>query len=554
VTGSLFRDLGILVVAGSLLALLARRFRIPALVAYIAAGLLVGPGAGLVSLSEAVELISEAGVALLLFLVGLELSLDRVREVGGISLSAGLLQVAITWTGGFALSLLMGLEPVPAAVVALAVTFSSTAVVVKLLEQSGQLQERHGRIAVGILLVQDLVVVLALTFLAGLAGGVEPGPGLVEPAILSLLPTGMTGALLGAFGGMFVLALVAAGASRYVLPPIFRTLVPDRDAIFLGSLFWCFLLIVGAEVFHLSLELGAFLAGIALAQLPGSHDLARRVSPLTNFFLAIFFVSLGVGMDPGAAAGVLPLVAVLSAFVVLGKGSLVTWLLRRLGQTGETAFRTGLTLAQASEFSFILVALAASAGLVGEELTAAVAVTGLLTIGVSSFGVLESEAIYRTLGSGPLGRIVGAVPRGREDRGSGEPSGHVIVVGMNPLGRTLVRRLTEADHPVTAVDTNPLRLRGLPGRTVHGNVQDPAVLIEAGLSRARLLVSALRIEDVNFLLARRCAEAGVPSAIHAFDASVMEKLLDAGADHLIVSWDEGTRRVAAHLKRLGILG
>ncbi|HSR43014.1 MAG TPA: NAD(P)-binding protein, partial [Longimicrobiales bacterium] len=186
----------------------------------------------------------------------------------------------------------------------------------------------------------------------------------------------------------------------------------------------------------------------------------------------------------------------------------------------------------------------------------AVAVTALITIAVSTYGILGSDALYRRLRGSRLLGLLGATPPPDEagTEGDDRPSDHVIVVGMNLLGRTLVRRLAGAGRTVVAVDTDPRKLENLPAPGIHGDVLDPTVLEEAGLARARLLVSALRIEDVNVVLAHRCRGAGVACSIHAFDPSVVERLQEVGADHLIVARDEGTRRVFRRLRELGAVG
>ncbi len=538
---TLLQDLGVLLIGGTGAVFLLRPLRVPALVAYIVAGLLLGPVLGVVHVTADVHLISELGVALLLFLVGLEMSLDRVREVGRVAVVSGLIQVVGTAAAGFGVGLLAGLAPLQAAVAGLAVSFSSTAVVVNLLNRAGELGERHGRLALGILLVQDVVVIAVLTVLAGLAG---PGAGGAD--VLRRLG--------GAAGGMALLVGGAVVAARFLLPPLFDRVAAERETLFVWSLSWCFLFILAAGSFHLSVELGAFLAGLAVAQLPLAHDLSRRVASLTTFFLAIFFVSLGVELEPAAAAGWPWAVAALSLLVLPGKGLLLAWILACLGEDEETAVRTGLVLSQASEFSFVLVGTAAAAGLVGPELAAVVGVVGLATIAASSYGILESGRIYRGLRDGwPVG-LLAARGRGAAADEPDRLEGHVIVVGMNPLGRTLVRRLVDAGARVLALDTDIRKLADLPAPTLQGSAQDPAVLAEAGLGRARLLVSALRIEDVNEVLAHRCREAGVPASIHAFDPSVVERLAATGVDHLIFSRDEGTRRVADRLRALGVLG
>lgn len=542
----LFLDLGLMVAGAAVLSALTRRLGVPGVVAYMVAGLALGPLTGLVEVTPAVATLSELGVVFLLFLVGLELSVDRVREVGVVALVAGTLQVLLTFGGGAGLGLLVGLSLPASVVVGLAMTFSSTAVVVKLLQESRELGTRSGRITIGILLMQDVVVVVALTLLGALGGGeeVSRGGGLVLP-----------------FGALGAMALVTAAASRSTLPRIFDWIGAAPDSVFVFSVTWCMLFVVASELVHLPLEIGAFLAGVGLAQLPEAHPLGRRLGPLTNFFLAVFFVALGIQMDPAAAGSRIWVVVTLVVFVLLGKGLLLTWILARSGETSETAFRTGLSMAQVSEFSFILAALAAEAGLLDPVTLSVIGVVGLVTIAVSSLLLVRRDALYRLFIRSPLSRLVRretsaeAAPR---EEGSPPPhtvalDSHVIVVGMNTLGRGLADRLSREGYPVLAVDRDPEKLAGLEVPILVGDVERLDVLDEANLRGARLLVSALRIEDTNKLLAHQARRARVPSSIHAFNPSVEEELSAAGASHLMDPKLEGARRFASHLRRLGVL-
>jgi Kef-type K+ transport system membrane component KefB len=540
------RDLGLIVVVGALCLVAGQRLRTPSIVAYIVAGLLLGPVTGLISASEAVDLIAEVGIALLLFLVGLELSLSRIRDVGKVAIVAGLGQVVFTAAGGLGLALLLGFDWMESIFIATALTFSSTVVVVKLLDQKRELNTLYGRIAVGIFLVQDLVVIVILTFLAGL--------GEAEQLQAGEMVGGLTTAFLG-MGGLLAAALLA---SRYVLPRLFRWVAGAPEPMFIWSLCWCFLLVLGAEALHLSLEIGAFLAGVSLAQLPYNHEFRRRVHPLMNFFIAVFFVSLGIQMQVGAALSHLFSASALSLFVLIGNPLIFMLIITRLGYGERPAFLTSVTVAQISEFSFIFAGVGMAAGLIGAEILSVITVVGLITIGISSYMILYNHQLYEWSRRVGLLRPFRARRRGKSARVGAEArkehKDHVIVVGMNHMGRRIAEGLSAAGEDVLAVDTDPRKLEGLPCDTLLGNVEYPAVLEEAGLMEAKLLVSALQIEATNNLLTYRGRDAGIPVSIHAFDRSVMASLERLGADHMILSKNVGVRRIAEKLRDMGVLG
>ncbi|MGH7466266.1 MAG: cation:proton antiporter, partial [Longimicrobiales bacterium] len=323
----ILQSLGYILFTAAATVLLLRVVRVPTIVAYMAAGLLLGPVAGVLAVSESVELISEVGIALLLFLVGLELSLEKIRGVGRVAFTGGVIQMIVCGLAGWLVATVFGLPLGPALVIALAVTFSSTVVVVKLLGEKRDLTALYGRIAVGILLVQDGAVALALTLFAGLqAPGAERGVASVVRGV---------GA---AFGGMFVLAAVAAIAAQWILPRIFTWIRRSPETVFIWSLAWCFLFIMAAESMHVSVELGAFIAGVGLAQLHFAEELRRRVQPLVNFFLAVFFVSLGLQMRPGSALDQWPLVLAMCATIVIVKPAVLFVTIARLGFGSRTSF------------------------------------------------------------------------------------------------------------------------------------------------------------------------------------------------------------------------
>ncbi|MFO7892735.1 MAG: cation:proton antiporter [Longimicrobiales bacterium] len=536
----ILRDLGYILIAGAAVVLAARAVRIPAILAYMVTGLVLGPVTHVLHPGANLELLSEVGIALLLFLVGLELSLEKIRDVGRVAVLAGVAQIAATLGLGYLLGLALGLPGATAVLVGLVLTFSSTVVVVKLLEERGGLNATYGRIAVGVLLVQDVAVVVALTLLTGLgdpgmAGLAGVGRGVVRAAI-----------------AMTALLFIAYVATRYLLPPLFRWLAPSLEAVFVWSLTWCFAFILGAESLHLSVEIGAFIAGVSLAQLPYSHELVRRVHPLVNFFLAVFFVTLGAEMELGAALSAWPAVVALSVFVLVAKPALLMALIPRFGYGERTSFLAALTLGQISEFSFIVASLALGVGLVDASFISVVGAVGLVTIGVSSVLVQGGDGLYDALQRWGLLRPFAAAA-GPEPGPEPGFRGHVIVVGMNTLGRRLVDALMGRGETVLAVDVDARKLEGLPCATLQGNTDHPDVLEHADLADARLLVSALQIQDANNLMAYRARKAGVPTAIHAFDTWAAEELEEHGATYLMVSKYDGIRHMTEALRTEGII-
>lgn len=536
IDANFIRSLGLIVVAAALCAIVARRVRLPGIVAYLVAGLVLGPVTRVVSVTASLEFISETGIVLLLFLVGLELSFAKIKGVGHAVLGAGLLQLLFTFGGAFALAAWLGLHGLEAALFSAALTLSSTVVVVKLLDEKKEFSSLHGRIAVGILLVQDMAVIVLLTLLAGLPSGGEK----VEMSALIM-------SCVQAFGGMALLLIAVLAALRWVLPPVFGWVARSPETLFIWSLAWCFLVLAGAHALHLSHETGAFMAGVALAQLPYSHDLRRRVHPLMNFFVAVFFVTLGINMKPGTGGLGVGGIAAICAFVLLGKPLIVGAAARLLRFPARASFASGVALGQMSEFSFLLLAMGASSALVSEGILSAAGMAGLITIAVSSCAISSWQPLYRG-----WCRLWRRTEDSSEDA-TGERENHIIVVGMNTLGRELVRRLAEKGERTLAIDTDPAKLRGLPGETLLGSVEYLAVLEEAGLPRARLLVSALHIEDANDMLAFRCQERKIPCSILGVDLSVVDNLLEMDVAYLMIPKVDGIKRQRETLEAMGLL-
>jgi Kef-type K+ transport system membrane component KefB len=536
----LLLHLGFIVITAATFAFLGKLIRMPTIVGYILAGVVLGPLLKLIEIDDSLDLISELGIALLLFLVGLELSFEKIKDLGRVGLILGGCQVLLTAIGGTLVAYSIGFGLIEAIFLGGTVTFSSTVVVIKLLDQKGVMNRLYARISVALFLAQDIVVIGALTVLTGF-GGSEP-----------LTPMEMAINFSQAFGGMALLLTLALIAARYLLPKPFAWAARAPDTVFIWALCWCFLVVMLAHQFHLSVEIGAFLAGIAIAQLPIHEDLHRRLHPLMAFFIAVFLVTLGIKMDLSSFSRVWPAALGLSAFVLLIKPLIVFNILARIRFSEYTAFQTAVATGQVSEFAFILLALGATTGLIGADIVALGGLVGIITIALSSYLIIHSEALYRLFARTGVLRIFRAK---QEDdvEALRHRKAHSIVVGMNALGREIVQQLTQRGERVLAIDTDPNKLEGLGTADILiGNVEYQSVVEEIGLREAKIVVSALQIEDTNHMLAYRCRSAGVPCAIHAFDMSVVDDLLDLNTTYLMMPAADGVVQQRKLMQQEGV--
>jgi Kef-type K+ transport system membrane component KefB len=462
-----------------------------------------------------------------------------------VALAAGIGQVVFTAVGGTLLALALGFSLIESIFLATALTFSSTVVVVKILDQKGELDSLYGRIAVGIFLVQDLVVIIVLTILAGL--------GSAEAMTLRSVTSGLGRAFLG----MTLMTVLSLVASLYLLPRPFSWVSRAPQALLIWSLGWCFLFVGLADLLELSREIGAFLAGLSLAQLGCSHDLRRRVHPLMSFFIAVFFVTLGAQMQFDAALEHWQAALGMSLFVLVGNPFIFMAIIARFRYSERTSFYTSVTVAQISEFSFVFAAVGMGAGLIDRSILSLIAIVGLITIVASVYMILYNAPLYEWLRERGILKIFRARPSGEGEAEVAAQtetlSGHVIVVGMNALGRLLVRRFHERGEEVLAIDTDHQKLAGLPCPTLIGDVDYLSVLHDAHLSKAKLAISTLKIEDVNRLFVYRCRILGVPVAVHVFDRSVRRGAEALGPRYVIDSKVAADKQIETLLAEMGVL-
>jgi Kef-type K+ transport system membrane component KefB len=451
--------LGITAIAGAL----AARLRQPVLIAYIAVGILAGPAVfGIVQSQEQVALLAQVGVAVLLFVVGLKLDLGNVRHIGRVAVATGLGQLSFTALFGFLLLLLLGKGTMESLYVAVALTFSSTIIVVKLLSDKRELDSLHGRIAVGFLIVQDIAVVVAMMAMSTLRGAEDAALGEV---LLSLLIR---------IGGAGVLLYLLM---RFVLPRLIRTMASSPELLVLFAIAWGTGLAALGEWAGFSKEAGAFLAGFSLASTDYREAMNARLTSVRDFLMLFFFLDLGARLDFSTLGDELVAAVVLSLFVLIGNPLVVMSIMGYLGYRKRTGFLAGLTVAQISEFSIVFAAMGVSLGHVGVEVVGLTTLVGVVTIALSTYMIIYSGRLFQWLSPWL------SVFERREPHREAEHEQHdleserpdIVVFGLGRFGQGLAELLQAAGLRVLGVDVDPEVVRDERGHRVDvrfGDAQD----------------------------------------------------------------------------------
>jgi Kef-type K+ transport system membrane component KefB len=535
-----FHELAALLLIAAVVGAFALRLRQPLIVAFIAVGVFVGPSVlGIIAVGDEIELLAELGIALLLFVVGLKLDVRLIRTTGPVAVATGLGQIVFTSTIGFAIAMALGLDLVTSVYVAIALTFSSTIIIVKLLSDKREIDDLHGRIAVGFLIVQDIVVVLVMIVLTSV-GASEGGD--VSTEILLVLAKGA--ALLGG------LALLM----RYVLTWVVHRLAHSPELLVLAAIAWGLGLAALGDALGFSKEVGAFLGGVSLASTPYREAIAGRLVPLRDFLLLFFFLELGAGLDLDGLGGQLGTAVLLSVFVLIGNPLIVMVIMGLMGYRKRVGFLAGLTVSQISEFSLVLAALGVSLGHIDDEALALITAVGLMTISASTYAILYSHQLFDRLGD-RLGIFERRLDRyAGEDDGDDGPAVDVVVCGVGRYGGRLAEALWERGLTVMAVDFDPRtteawREAGRP--TVYGDLEDPELPDSLPLAEARWIVSTVPSRDAGLVLLHSLEHHGyggrVALTVHHDDEA--EELRRRGADVVLSPFGDAVEHT---VRALGI--
>lgn len=469
----------------------------PVLIAYIVVGILVGPaGVGLVSAHDQIDLLAQVGVVVLLFVVGLKLDLQHVRHIGPVALATGLGQLTFTIVFGFILTYALGKSALDALYVAVALTFSSTIIIVKLLTDKKEIDALHGRIAIGFLIVQDLAVVIAMMVMSTLRTGGDSDLWM----LLGTIAIRVTGI------GLALYVLM-----RFFIPKLVAKMAGSQELLLVFAIAWGTGFAALGEWAGFSKEAGAFLAGFSLASSVYRDAINARLTGIRDFLILFFFIDLGSKLDFSTLGGELWLASILSLFVLIGNPIIVMAIMGYMGYRKRTGFLAGLTVAQISEFSIVFVAMGISLGHVGVDILGLTTLVGLVTIALSTYMILYSHVLYER-----SSKWLSVFERKRPHRELDKDDHHlkanspdVMVFGLGRYGSSLAKGLQSKGFDVLAIDFDPeiCKLQQRKGLNVRfGDGTESNFIESLPIKETRWVVSTLPDIHANQLLTHALKE------------------------------------------------
>ncbi|MCX7965540.1 MAG: cation:proton antiporter [Syntrophorhabdaceae bacterium] len=487
-----FYEISVIMALAAVIGIIVIALRQPLIVAFLATGILTGPSwLSLIKSYDQIGLFAQIGISLLLFVVGLRLDLRLIRTTGPVALATGLGQIIFTTFFGFFIAYAMGFSVIGSLYISVALTFSSTIIIVKLLSDKKEIDALHGRIAVGFLLVQDMVAILAMIILTAIGGGA----GTEDTTILKILFIIAKGIGLLLFVGILM---------RFVLPKLTRLLSFHQELLVLFAISWAVCLASMGDYLGFSKEVGAFLGGISLASSGYREVIAARLVSVRDFLLLFFFIDLGSRLDFNTAGPQINNAILLSIFVLVGNPLIVMAIMGFMGYRRRTGFMAGLTVAQISEFSLILSTLGLNLGHIDKDAMSLVTLVGVITICLSSYMIIYSGKIYKLIA--PFLKIFEKKHPYREEIASGAcvvPEVDMLIIGLGNYGSNLARHLLERKKRIAGVDFNPQvleewRLRGIP--VVFGDMGDPEFIDNLPIHCSHWIVSTVRDRDLNMTI------------------------------------------------------
>tara|TARA_Y100000034_G_scaffold54708_1_gene67013 strand:- start:18416 stop:20125 length:1710 start_codon:yes stop_codon:yes gene_type:complete len=504
-----FIQLAIILFTAFVVSYIVRAFNQPIIIGYIITGIIISPfiisfGAS----KEIISIFSDFGIAFLLFIVGLHMNPKVIKEIGTSALLIGLAQIILTFLLGFLVSSrLLGYNLVTSSYIGIALAFSSTIIIMKLLSDKKQLDSLYGKISIGILIIQDLVAIAVLMFISSLSNGAS----FSSFAVRGLLT-----------GGILILILFFIGF--FILPRITKNIARSQELLFLFSITWCFLIAALFSYFGFSIEIGALLAGVVLSISPYSIEISSKIRPLRDFFLVIFFIILGLNIQVSSISSIIVNALILSVLALLFKPLILITLMMMFGYTKRNNFLVGTTLGQISEFSLIVLTLGLTMGHISQEVLSTLTLTGIITITLSTYMIIYSGEFYKKMSN-----VVSIFERKkiRKER-KFKKKYDAILFGYNRIGFGILRSFKKIKKNYLLVDFNPDTISNLTKIRIpclYGDAYDSDFLEELPLDKIQLAVSTIPDFETNELLIETIREVN-PNAVIIVRAHQIGDALD----------------------------
>ncbi|MBA3757331.1 cation:proton antiporter [Candidatus Saccharibacteria bacterium] len=534
----LFSGLSILIVIGAAVAMFMRYIGQPLLIGHIITGIIVGPAfLQIVSSDEELRVFGELGIALLLFIIGLGLNPNVIKEVGRASFAVTFSQITLTTLAGFLVGVALGLERIEALFLGLGFAISSTIVALKLLSDKKEQGRLYGKLTIGATLVEDIVAAVLLLLVAS----AQNGEWLSLDPLLSLTIKGL-----------------AIGLSMYVvtariLPKMEKFLASDQELLFLFAIAWGLGTSALLAQAGFSLALGALAAGVFLAPRPYAQEVASRLRPLRDFFVIVFFITLGAGLTfDNFNDLILPIIGGL-AVVMFFKPLVILSVLGLLGYTKRTSFKAAITLTHVSEFSLILVILGVSQGLIEQRVVTILTFVALVSIAFSTYLITYSDQVY-----GYFEKYLGMFERRKtHDELVAVKNYELVLFGYQRGGHEFVGLFKKLKKKYVVIDYDPEVIDILERRKInylYGDAMDPELLEEAGINHATLVVSTIPDFQINSYLLHYLARNNPKAVViaHGDDPLEAAKLYEEGASYVVLPHYIGSEKISSFIYKSGL--
>ncbi len=532
-----FVEISILIAIAAAISVFMRILRQPLIIGYILSGILVGPAVfNLINNTNTIEMLGKFGIVLLLFIVGLGLNPKTIKELGKASFITGVGEVIIATLVGFIIVRCFGFDIVSSVYISLGLALSSTIVILKLLSDKKEQNRLHGRITIGFLLVQDIIATIALLVSAASAkGGLEP---------LDVI-------LLIGKGSLLMLAIYVV--SLYVLKPLSSFLSRSQELLFLFALAWGLGIAMLFFKLGFSLEVGALFAGVSLASMAYSQDIASRLRPLRDFFIVVFFVSLGASLEIGFIGQLWWQAGLLSTFVLVGNPIIVMSILGMLGYKKRTSFKTAIAVGQVSEFSLILVLLGASNNQLSHSGVALVTIVALITFALSSYQIIYSDKIYKF-----LEKYLSLFERKKTnpDHNHNEHYGGIIF-GYKKGGLEFARSFSKLHIKCLIIDHDPDvidEVSRLGYDHLYGDVTSLDLLEDVNVSTVKSVISTITDQDTTEFIVRYVVSVNPRALIICSADSALNavRLYELGATYVMMPHTIGTEKISNFIAKHGL--
>lgn len=540
--GNLLVCLGVVLVVATILAFITSKLKQPTLIAYIIAGLVLGPvGFGLITEQESINALAELGVAFLLFSAGLELDTRKLKTAGKATIIGGVLQILASFVLGYVIGVyLIGLPAMIGVYCGLILAFSSTMLATKILVDKAEINTLHGRIIIGILIIQDIFAILALIILGNMAGII--GGASIE-------------SIAGPVAVRAIILLVAAVAFIKIIFPLFlEYAAKHKEILFLTALSTLFFFIGLAYILEFSIGIGAFVAGITLAGFPYAIGVMAEMRSLRNFFATIFFVTLGMQLNPIVIYHMWPLALALIIASVILKPLILSGEFLELGYGLTISSFVGLYLGQASEFGFIIAQQGFANGIIPMDIYSLLISVIVISMAITPYSIKLKRRIQRATCRFELplemSRNIAHLKKERKS----EFDDHIIVVGSHRVGDQIADYLKKNKQKLLVIERDPEVVSRLREKKIHylfGDAENEDILELANINKAKMVVITIADPEASLFVVERTREMNKDALIiaRAHKRSDALELYEAGADWVVLPEMIGSNETVKQIER-----